>query len=117
VARVIEAKIANVIRGFRSQAVGKVAERKLSKRDRVHSESGNVSVYLWGTKIVSITDEQGFQVFTGGYRSVTTKSRINGILHMLGYNYRIFQKNGEWFVRRADGFTFEFSEGCTITKN
>ena len=59
---------------------------------------GNVSVVkLFGNKIAEV-GPTFIKLYDGGYRSVTTKSRLNAILNVHGCNFDgVFQKKGEWF--------------------
>lgn len=41
----------------------------------------------------------------GGYRTHTTKTRINQALTVYGLNIRVFQRNFEWFVSYMDGLS------------
>lgn len=79
---------------------------------------GGIVVRFHNTRIVWFREDeaQSVQLFTGGYRTVTTKERINQFI--LGY---VFQKKGKWFVAsgQADGhINFnaprEFVEGFTL---
>lgn len=59
-----------------------------------------VSVGAWflhGNKIAErITD--GIVLSDCGWRTTTTKSRLNAILRLAGTNYRIYQKSHQWFI-------------------
>jgi len=64
----------------------------------------NVSdVYLHGNLIARI-GETWIELFDGGYRSQTTKSRLNAILQEFGMDGEcIFQQNFQWFVNYQGG--------------
>jgi hypothetical protein len=79
---------------------------RLSKRDQVHIDptQQKVTVWLWNTDIMtmdrgtSIGDiEYYVYLFDGGYRTVTTKSRLNAILAHYGQP-RIVQRNSVWYI-------------------
>jgi hypothetical protein len=38
-----------------------------------------------------------------GWRTATTKDRLNGILQLAGIPARIYQEQGEWYMSRLDG--------------
>ena len=63
----------------------------------VITEDGVSTVYLHGNKIAEVGDTW-LRLFDGGWRSNTTKSRLNAILSVHGGGFdAIFQKNFEWF--------------------
>ena len=41
---------------------------------------------------------QALKLNTGGWHSVTTKSRLNAILSELKCGFRVFQKNFDWYL-------------------
>ena len=63
----------------------------------VITEDNVSTVYLHGNKIAEVGDTW-LRLFDGGWRSNTTKSRLNAILSVHGGGFdAIFQKNFEWF--------------------
>ena len=61
----------------------------------------NVStVYLHGNKI-ALVDDTSLTVFDGGWRSNTTKSRLNALINEFcnGVTDGVFQKDYLWYVR------------------
>lgn len=56
------------------------------------------------------------RIFTGGWRTVTTKEHINEVMKAMGKEVYIFQKNFEWFVRLHNDprCTFPFTEGFEV---
>jgi hypothetical protein len=58
-------------------------------------------VYLHGNLIARI-GETWIELFDGGWRTATTKSRLNAILKEHGNGDCVFQKKGEWFVTFSD---------------
>ena len=75
----------------------------------------NVSdVYLHGNLIARI-GETWIELFDGGYRSNTTKSRLNAILSEHGIpGEGVFQKKGEWFFKSNDYGVIPFFSGMRI---
>jgi len=69
-------------------------------------------VYLHGNHIATIGDTF-LELYTCGYRTVTTKSRLNAILKEHGNEARIFQRNFEWFVNDGNQ-TVRFTEGMVL---
>ena len=65
-------------------------------------------VKLHGHKIAVIGDTF-IQLFDGGFKSATTKSRLNAILKGFGVlGEGVFQKAGKWFVRVHEDFKVDF---------
>ena len=72
-----------------------------------------ISVYLHGNKIADLYEGK-ITLYDGGYRSATTKSRLNAILRENGLgNEVVFQKDFQWFIS-YDNKTEEFRSGMTI---
>jgi len=69
-------------------------------------------VMLHGNHIATIGDTF-LELYTCGYRTVTTKSRLNAILKVHGNDARIFQSNFEWFVI-DNGQKVPFTEGMVL---
>ena len=59
-------------------------------------------VYLYNNLIAMVGDTW-LELFDGGYKSNTTKSRLNAILQEHGNLEHIYQKNFEWFVSTKYG--------------
>ena len=96
--RVIDSKISTLIsRGLDGEAF----DRRLSKRDRVVSDgTGHVAVFLWKTKIAHF-NAQGNEMIvkSGGFQTVTTKSRINALLYGWAKgNPSISQRKWVWYL-------------------
>jgi len=107
--RTIERQILKTIKQFEAGDMMKEKTRQLSQRDQVVVENGRVSVKLWGKTIAVIRQEQ-IELSSRGYRTNTTKSRLNAILQGLGSNYRICQKDFSWYV-------LDTSAGVYMAKN
>jgi len=76
-------------------------QRKIGNNTYAYIEcDGSVSVELHGTKVVRFYQNGLVQLNSGGWRTSTTKQRINKYSPV-----KIFQKNFEWFL--ADGSSFE----------
>ena len=105
--RVIDNKIsAMILKGLNGEAF----DRRLSKRDRVVSDgNGQVSVFLWKTKIAHF-NAQGNEIIVknGGHATATTKSRINALLYGWARNNpSISQRNWVWYLNTV----------CPLTKD
>tara|TARA_R110000824_G_scaffold18816_1_gene73898 strand:- start:27 stop:287 length:261 start_codon:yes stop_codon:yes gene_type:complete len=84
--------------------------------------TGTISVYLHGTKIVTSKPRIGtfgelITLNSGGYRTATTKRRMNEVAKEY-YNagFKVYQKNFDWYVDTDKG-TLKFEDGISfITK-
>lgn len=114
--RSIEQQIVSIAKDFRARKVTGRTQR--TKRDRIESENGKVSIYLWNTKVAELNDDN-LTLFSGGYRSPTTKSRLNALLRGFGCNWSISQRNFAWQLHEHTGFLkpLDFAEGSTFITN
>lgn len=78
----------------------------------VTNENGVTTVLLHGNKIAEVTDTS-ITLFDGGYRSNTTKSRLNAILQGHGNGERIFQQDYVWYIM-IGGKKVEFESGMVL---
>lgn len=71
-------------------------------------DSNESKVYLHGNHIATVGTDF-VQLFDGGWRTPTTKSRLNAICdtHAVA-GEGVFQKKGEWFVRTINTNTNEW---------
>ena len=58
---------------------------------------------------------QALKLNTGGWYSVTTKSRLNAILDQLMYGARVFQKDFNWYLCYANQ-THDFMDGMILSQ-
>lgn len=85
-----------------NRAISEGRSWKLANTEVVTTD-GVSEVRLHGNKIAEVGDNF-IRLFDGGWRSVTTKSRLNAILRAHGLpGEGIFQKNFEWFVTLKTG--------------
>ena len=59
-------------------------------------------VYLY-SNLIAMVGDTWLELFDGGYKSATTKSRLNAILSEHGNSEYIYQKNFNWFVSTKYG--------------
>jgi hypothetical protein len=75
-------------------------QRKIGNNTYAYIEhDGTVAIELHGTKVVRFFPNGLVQLNSGGYRTHTTKKRINKYSPV-----RVYQKNFEWFLN--DGTPF-----------
>jgi hypothetical protein len=71
-------------------------------------------VMLHGNHIATIGDTF-IELYTCGYKTKTTKARLNAILQEHGNGARIFQQNFEWVVVDVDNNApIPFTEGMVL---
>lgn len=50
----------------------------------------DTDVVVWNEKIVTLN--------TGGWRTATTKARMNQTSNQFGLGYQVYQEKGEWYI-------------------
>ena len=96
-----------------NQAILNSQDWKSANTEVVYSPERDASyVYLHGNHIATIL-ETSLELYTCGYKTNTTKSRLNAILKEHGNDARIFQRDFEWFVVDNDQ-TIPFTEGMVL---
>jgi len=71
-------------------------------------DAGNTHVRYHNTDVVSFND-RWITLRTGGYKTVTTKARMNQASNQFSLGYGVFQRAGEWHVDWIDQ-ELDFSE-------
>ncbi len=87
------------------------AGKPIGNNTRLYEECGNeYTVYLHGNLIMRIS-KLGWTYYDGGWRTVTTKARLNEY----GPN-GVSQRNYEWYVGTPSGEDADFENGIFIDK-
>tara|TARA_R110002167_G_scaffold192918_1_gene395512 strand:- start:1493 stop:1789 length:297 start_codon:yes stop_codon:yes gene_type:complete len=73
------------------QTVGKTATTIAA------NDSGETVVTYHATQVVKFSGER-IVLNTGGWKTVTTKARMNQAANQFALGYTVFQKNHAWFV-------------------
>ena len=68
-----------------------------SHKTKVESDKGLISVTYHETKVVKVTRET-ITLDTGGWKTNTTKTRMNQASNEFDLRYRVYQKAGVWYV-------------------
>jgi len=75
-----------------------------------------IEVILYSTVIALIEPYASrLSLYSGGYRTATTKSRLNAILGALGDGFYICQNKGLWQLWKNGYFYENFYDGRTFT--
>jgi hypothetical protein len=104
-----------VIERQMNQAILNCENWKNANTEVVYSPERDASyVMLHGNHIATIGDTF-IELYTCGYKTQTTKSRLNAILSEHGNGARIFQQNFQWVVIDADNNApIPFTEGMIL---
>jgi len=81
----------------------------------VVSRGGETIVTYRGTPVV-VFDDSKIELNTGGWKTATTKTRMNQASNQYDLGYQVVQKGGEWFVKQVNGQTIPF-EGNSLIIN
>ena len=74
------------------------------------------AVYLHGHKIaVYDHNTNAVKLNSFGYKTNTTKSRLNAILDEVKYGAKVFQKNWDWYLS-YNNQTVDFWDGVILTE-
>ncbi len=97
-----------------SALLGPKDERKIGHNTTLHrpfSRSDFLAVRFYRTNIVTFYANGWIRLNSGGYRTVTTKERIN---RYLSAGYSVFQHDRNWYLGLPDGTRVDFAEGMLI---
>lgn len=76
-------------------------------------DDGHVLVLLHGNQIATIF-EKGIRLYSAGFKTATTKRRLNQVLETLTIPASVFQKGGKWYVQTPSGVA-PFEDGIYVT--
>lgn len=79
----------------------------------IMTEDGLTKIILHSTVVVSFNHEKVI-LNSGGWRTVTTRARMNQASNQFGLGFTVCQKNFDWFVCLADQVTVAFEDGMEI---
>lgn len=78
-------------------------------------ENGRLVVRYHWTDVVVVEPNGDIRLDTNGWRTATTKLRMNQAANQYGLGYTVWQKDFAWFVR-WQGKDIEFSENTLTLK-
>ncbi len=67
----------------------------------VTTENGVTKVKYHNTVVVEF-DKHGILLNSGGYRTNTTKLRMNQTSQQFGLGFSVYQRKGEWYISMYD---------------
>ena len=82
-----------------------------------YNENTNCSTVVLHRTAIAVYDHntQALKLNTGGWQSVTTKSRLNAILSELIAGARVFQKQFDWYLS-YNNQTVDFWDGMILSQ-
>jgi len=83
-----------------------------SHKTTVCEKQGVLSVVYHNTEVVR-ADSDTITLNTGGWKTVTTKTRMNQAANQFDLDYSVFQKSGKWYVD-YNGATIPFDGASLI---
>jgi hypothetical protein len=89
-------------------------ELKRKKATKVNVEGQIVEVKLYNTLVV-FADRERIILNSGGWRTVTTKARINQASEEFGLGVSVWQKDRNWFVTYK-GKTIDFKDEMVLKR-
>mgnify|MGYP001369226704 FL=1 len=90
--------------------------RKIGKhKTTVKRDGDTVTVQYWHTDVVTANLLTGeVTLNTGGWQSVTTKSRMNQTSAEYNLGFAVYQKDWQLFVRKSDRTEIPFDRSVTF---
>ena len=74
-----------------------------------------ISFIYRGTTVVKVKGAW-ITLNSNGWRTATTKTRMNQASNQFDLGYSVWQKNYEWFVSLPNGDTVEYTDGLTFKR-
>jgi len=71
-------------------------------------------VRYYNTDVVRFNDQK-VRLDGGGYRTQTTKTRMNQTANQFGLGFQVYQKDFQWFVT-FKGQTYPFTDGMVLIR-
>lgn len=102
--------------GARGWNTGNVTSRAAGNNTRVHlwDDERTLSVRLHVTDVVVYREDGSTSLHTGGWRTVTTKDRLN---KHCPPGWAVYSSKGVWYLIHRDGRRYTFHEGITVHAN
>ena len=90
--------------------------RAIVNRNNWSNSNTNCSTVVLHRTAIAVYDHntQALKLNTGGWYSVTTKSRLNAILQGLIVGASVFQKNFDWYLN-YNNQTVDFWDGMILS--
>jgi hypothetical protein len=86
-----------------------------SHKTTICTENGMTHVQYHATRVVSF-GQYSIILHSGGYRTNTTKLRMNQASNQFGLGFQVYQKAHQWFVKKPDGEEVAFEDGMALDR-
>jgi len=91
--------------------------KSISKRNTSGvRQSGRLDITLYNTKIVSFNTDT-VTLNSGGYKTSTTRRRMNEVSQEYNLGYRVYQVNNTWYVDTKNNKSVPFRDGMKINRH
>ena len=80
-----------------------------------YGNNANGSVIYTNTNIVD-WDENSIKLNSDGWQTVTTKKKMNQTSEMFDLDFKVFQKDFDWFVRLPNGSVIDYYDNMEIDR-
>lgn len=84
-----------------------------SHKTAIYKNPRGIAIVYHETAIVEFNDNR-IKLNSGGWRTVTTKRKMNQTANQFGLGYEVKQKGGNWFVTLPTGETVPFHDGISF---
>ena len=88
---------------------------KLGTHCTTVSKSEEVTRVTYHQTVVVAFNDKEIVLDSGGWRSATTKQRINQASNQFGLNLSVYQSKGDWYVD-YQGVTLDFRDGLVLSR-
>lgn len=89
--------------------------RVTGRATSIYSDADGTHVQYHNTRVVSF-DAKRITLRTGGWRTMTTKTRMNQAASQFRLGFSVYQKAGEWYVRLPHGDEMMRSQEMTFAR-
>jgi hypothetical protein len=79
-------------------------------------KTGETVVRYHATEVVRFSPDK-VTLNSGGWKTATTKLRMNQASNQFGLGYTVRQKDFSWFVDLSDGEVIPFTDGMTFRRS
>ena len=78
--------------------------------------SGGLTLVQYHSTDVVAFDAKNVWLRSGGWRTATTKTRMNQASHQFDLGYSVWQRDFSWYVTLSDGTVLNFEDGMKIPR-
>lgn len=93
-------------------AKNKNSGKPYGNNTRIYKCLDNLAIRLHDTDIITVFPGGNIVLNSGGWKTVTTKRRMNSVLNKFGI--KIYSNKGQWFVSYRDNVVIEFKDGIIL---